>query len=67
MFCFVQIPLLVDDDDDDMFAELARNQGKSRYETPRGPIRGTRWVPPTAASSKKTPVSNIDDSMFEEK
>ncbi|WAR19306.1 M18BP-like protein [Mya arenaria] len=57
---------LDDEDDEAIYEELARKQGKSRFETPKGDF-SVGYIKPMAASSKKTPLSRVDEDMFTQK
>lgn len=57
----------IEDDTGAVFEELARQQGKNRFETPKGPGNVVCWVKPPAASTKKTPASNVGDEVMNQK
>ena len=62
---FIQKVLGGNIDDDAIFEELARKQGKSRFETPVNTETMCSRITVPFASSKKTPVSNINVEMLE--
>lgn len=57
--------VLGENDDDAIFEELARKQGKSRFETPVSTETMCRRISVPFASTKKTPVSNINVETLE--
>jgi len=51
----------LDDNDDGIYEELARKQGKNRFETPKGDTMSCSFAAPTPATAKKTPHSRVDE------
>ncbi|XP_045167447.2 mis18-binding protein 1-like isoform X2 [Mercenaria mercenaria] len=58
-----KVPVLGGDDDDAIFEELARKQGKTRFETPVATETMCSRITVPFASTKKTPVSNLTVEM----
>ena len=52
-------------DDDAIFEELARKQGKSRFETPAGEAIVPRTGRLKMASARKTPAWNCNENVLE--
>jgi hypothetical protein len=65
LYIYILQQVLGENDDDAIFEELARKQGKSRFETPVSTETMCRRISVPFASTKKTPVSNINVETLE--